>query len=375
MYDVAIVGGGPAGATLARLIGKNYRVLLVDRRRLLAPAGGAGASKCCGGLVSPAAQKVLANMHLGLPEEVLVGPQVFAVRVMDFDNDLQRDYQRHYINVDREKFDRWLLSLVPSRVDVRDGCVVHGVEADRAGGAIRFTRNGRTYNERARLIVAADGANSSVRRWVSQQSGRPAREPEKYIAVQEWYDVDAPPPYFSAIFDRTVTDFYSWTIPKGRALLVGSALRVGKGAVRRFGLLAGKLRRRGIISGGLRKREGAFIYRPCRSAQICTSMGRVAFVGEAGGWISPSSAEGFSFAFQSAAKLAEALEAGVAGFEQRYAALTRCLKRSVIVKNIRCPLMFSPLLRRMIMRSGLGALPSAARRPAAKVAARPAGAV
>ncbi|MHC4180108.1 MAG: FAD-dependent monooxygenase, partial [Planctomycetota bacterium] len=181
MYDVAIVGGGPAGSTLARLIGKNHRILLLDRRKLLAPAEEAGAGKCCGGLVSPAAQKVLANMHLGLPEDVLVGPQVFAVRVMDFDNDLQRNYQRHYINVDREKFDRWLLSLVPDRVDVRDGCIVRGVETDGAGGTIRFTRNGRTYNERAKLIVAADGANSSIRRWVSQQAGQPVREPEKYV--------------------------------------------------------------------------------------------------------------------------------------------------------------------------------------------------
>jgi|GEM_PF-5650539 len=33
MYDVAIVGAGPAGATLARLISSKLRVLLVDKRR------------------------------------------------------------------------------------------------------------------------------------------------------------------------------------------------------------------------------------------------------------------------------------------------------------------------------------------------------
>ncbi len=31
MYDIAIVGAGLAGATLARRIGKRYKVLLVDR--------------------------------------------------------------------------------------------------------------------------------------------------------------------------------------------------------------------------------------------------------------------------------------------------------------------------------------------------------
>ncbi len=34
MFDVAIIGAGPAGATLARLIANQYKVLLVDKRAL-----------------------------------------------------------------------------------------------------------------------------------------------------------------------------------------------------------------------------------------------------------------------------------------------------------------------------------------------------
>ena len=37
MHDVAIIGGGPAGAMLARLIGQCYRVLLVEKRQLDGP--------------------------------------------------------------------------------------------------------------------------------------------------------------------------------------------------------------------------------------------------------------------------------------------------------------------------------------------------
>jgi flavin-dependent dehydrogenase len=40
MYDIAIIGAGPAGATLARLIGHRYRVLLVDKRPLGRPDRG-----------------------------------------------------------------------------------------------------------------------------------------------------------------------------------------------------------------------------------------------------------------------------------------------------------------------------------------------
>ncbi len=61
MYDVAIIGAGPAGATLARLIGDRYRVLLVDRRRSVSAADKAIANKCCGGLLAPDAQKMLSK--------------------------------------------------------------------------------------------------------------------------------------------------------------------------------------------------------------------------------------------------------------------------------------------------------------------------
>ena len=75
MYDVAIVGAGPAGSTLARLIGRRYRVLLVDRHRLDAPFVPGTLGKPCGGLLAPAAQRELARQGLGVPADVISGPR------------------------------------------------------------------------------------------------------------------------------------------------------------------------------------------------------------------------------------------------------------------------------------------------------------
>jgi flavin-dependent dehydrogenase len=104
MYDVAIIGAGPAGATLARLIGDRYRILLVDRRRSASAADRAIANKCCGGLLAPDAQKMLSKMGLGLPRSVLVDPQLFVVRAIDIQQHLERYYQRFYVNMDRQNF-------------------------------------------------------------------------------------------------------------------------------------------------------------------------------------------------------------------------------------------------------------------------------
>jgi len=72
MYDIAIIGAGPAGATLARLISDRYRVLLVDKRQQPGAAANDFSGKCCGGLLAPDAQGMLSKMGLGLPKRVLV---------------------------------------------------------------------------------------------------------------------------------------------------------------------------------------------------------------------------------------------------------------------------------------------------------------
>jgi len=74
VYDVAIVGAGPAGSTLARLVGNKYNVLLVDKRVITSSIDGRRFRKCCGGLLAPDAQKMLSQMGLGLPKSVAKEP-------------------------------------------------------------------------------------------------------------------------------------------------------------------------------------------------------------------------------------------------------------------------------------------------------------
>jgi flavin-dependent dehydrogenase len=129
MYDIVIVGAGPAGATLARLVGRHFRTLLVERRPPGPSVLGAGGAKCCGGLLAPDAQRALAALGLGVPGDVLVGPQLFAVRAIDVASGRERHYQRSYVNADRGRFDGWLRSLVPPEVELRAGARVTALRA------------------------------------------------------------------------------------------------------------------------------------------------------------------------------------------------------------------------------------------------------
>ena len=350
MFDCAIVGAGPAGSTLARIIGKGRKVLLIDRRNLDKDPVESSRTKPCGGLLAPDAQKMIARLGLGLPAHVIEGPQLFVVRTIDFRSGLERFYQRFYINMNREKFDRWLVSLVPDSVEKRFGHTFRSMEKNGRGVKIRFTCGGRTYEERAEMLIGADGARSLVRRFIS---GKPKPAAREYFAIQEWFRQDHAQPYFSVIFDREITDFYSWTIPKGNFIIVGSALVPGKGAHGKFEILKERLKHYGYVLEKPYKREGAYLLRPGMFGPINAGMDRVLLIGEAAGLISPSSAEGLSYAFRSAEIASGILGKGIEGSFVKYRRALNPLRANIFLKSLKSPFMYNQILRCLVMLSGI----------------------
>jgi len=344
-YDIGIVGAGPAGATLARLLADRYRVLLLD----------SGRPKCCGGILAPEAQKMLARLGLALPKSVLVGPQPFAVAILDADNGCSRKYARQYVNIDRLAFDQWMLSQIPSSVDLRQEAVYRFSEGRGDEWTVHFTERDTERTERVRRLIGADGPNSTVRREFFSQCA----VPKHYIAIQDWFEPSAVRiesevdfrNYYVGVFDREFTDFYCWTIPKNGALIVGGAFPSGPDIRLRFERFKKKLEQYGLFLGEGIRREADRIFRPVSLSSLCLGNERIFLVGEAAGLISPSSAEGISAALASAVALSEAIDDKNAA--KKYRRRLCGLIWSIFRKNIKSPAMFSPRLRRWIMKSGL----------------------
>ncbi len=345
-YDIAVIGLGPAGATLARLLSPRFRVLALDRK-----GGEEGFRKPCGGLLAPDAQRALARSALSLPTRLLVDPQIFSVRTLDGPSGRVREYPRCYINLDRHAFDLWLISLIPSHVDIRRPARCTSITRGAAGYQIRWREGGRENEAGATFVVGADGAASLVRRTFF-----PRARIRTYTAIQQWFEDRHLRPHYACIFDERLTDCYAWGLTKNGYFVFGGAF-TPRHARRRFEELKLAMRGRGFPLERPIRTEACAVLRPAGPADICCGGEEVFLVGEAAGLVSPSSLEGMSYAFESAGELSAVFNARLSEPGRAYCRKIQPLRFRLLAKIAKCPFIFSPPLRRLVMASGIGSLP------------------
>lgn len=341
-YDIAIIGGGPAGATFARTIALSRPELNIVLINGIPKTG----SKVCGGLLAPDAQKVLAQFNLSLPKSILADPQIFDVKTMDLGFGLHRCYQRHYLNMDRGKFDAWLLSLIPKNVEIIEGkCLSITPEFELH----IQTKNGDIQLV-SRYVVGADGGNSIVRRTFF------APPKKQYVAIQEYFpDQYENIPHYSCIFDSATSDSCSWTIRKDGYWIFGGAFDAVN-CRSAFETQRSHLETHlGIKLDSPIKREACLLTSIRGAKDLITGSGRVFLIGEAAGFVSPSSFEGFSSAFISGKHLADAFTPGADADKilRSYRRKTIKLRLKLLCKIPKMKILCSPLLRKLILKSGL----------------------
>ncbi len=151
MWDLAIVGAGPAGSTAAMAALARHpdaRVLMLDRAEI-------GRDKSCGDGIAPHAIDILSA--LGGPTTFAGHPEVCTLELANGDVGVVRQMIRPALVVPRATFDATLARAAINRGAQFRRCQVRDVEPQP--GVV-------VLNEsiEARVVIAADGAHSAVRR-------------------------------------------------------------------------------------------------------------------------------------------------------------------------------------------------------------------
>jgi flavin-dependent dehydrogenase len=149
--DVAIAGGGPAGAALAVALGRRgVRVALYERARH-------PRHKACGEGLLPHGVEALRELAVP-PVTVPDAPRVRGLRFVVGQASIEADFPdgRHGLIVRRDRFDAWLFEVAAAtpNVDARDGTPYR-----RDGAGVEVGADGRRsrFHRRLRAVPAAPG--------------------------------------------------------------------------------------------------------------------------------------------------------------------------------------------------------------------------
>jgi geranylgeranyl reductase family protein len=290
-YDVIVIGAGPAGCSAAYDLSQASRsVLLLDRRTF-------PRVKACGGGLTVKTLNALrysvAPVVSHVASDLVVGRQTEETALFRSDHPICALARR-------ADFDAFCLErTMEMGAEFRTVRSVLAVTQEDDRVTVRTHADEIT----ARFVVAADGANSTVRRLVT---GRPV--PSLGFALEAIAPMPEIVPEME--FDFGVVEYgYGWVFPKGDHLNIGlytnsPDVRISKADVDAYA-------REKVGDLELREHVGHKI--GLRGWEAPLSAGQVLFVGDAAGLVDPLLGEGIHNAIVSGQAAAHAILAGLNG--------------------------------------------------------------
>src|ERR1700744_2847909 len=290
IWDVAVIGAGPAGGTGARAAAAAGRwVILLERAEL------PRYKTCGGGLLNRSVTSVPPEVQLPVKTRAVALTFSFCGRLVR-----TRKARRPIIQlVNRDEFDAALTGAASAAgALVCEKTVV--TQLAQEGDAVCLST--REYGPiRARVVVGADGSAGRCAGYVGVQYDQ--------VDLGLELEIPTPPDQRASWEGRALLDWgpipgsYAWVFPKGDLLSVGVIAARGTSAQARdyLGEVLSRLRLSQIqptVSSGHLTR--------CRADDAPLYRGRVLVAGDAAGLLDPWSREGISFALRSGAMAGQA---------------------------------------------------------------------
>ncbi len=310
MYDVIIIGAGPAGCTAAReLACSGYKVLLVEKFKL--PRN----KSCSGILIKKSIDLVKRYFCEDVPEHTMCEPKENRGMVITDDKGQEYRFEQEGVNIWRSSFDYWLATkAVQSGAVLRDETAALSCEEQVNSVTVRL-KGTSIYTEKAKFVIVCDGVVGSIKRKLDPT-------PQNYITTYQTFNkgsINLDHHYFYAYLQPHLSEYDAWFNVKDDYLIFGVSVKDASRLGHYYSEFIAYMEKSHDVKITKQVKAEKWLM-PCvmPGCPINYGRGRVLFAGETAGFLNPIG-EGISAAMESGYAAAKVIEESGLDAERVYA--------------------------------------------------------
>ena len=293
-----VIGAGPAGCiTAKRLADTDYDVLLVERMKI-------PREKSCSGILIKKSIELIENEFGKIPDSVLCKPNISKGITITNEKNQTFKFESDSLNVWRSLLDKWTaLKAQNAGAELKQSTSAVAC-AEKQGYVSVKLHDGEIYEEKARIVVACDGAGSAIKKNLF-------KNPNNYIFTYQTLcrgSIDLDNDFFHAFLHPELSQYDAWFNVKDDFLIFGVGIREpAKMKMYHSKFISFlNLQFNAEIESCVKGEVGIM---PCvmPGCPVNLGAGRILFAGEAANFLNPIG-EGISSALASGRAAAEAIK-------------------------------------------------------------------